>query len=173
MKQCLLYLTFEYCSVFITTPLKTGLGLTYSSSKKIHSDTCCVIAFAFLVWFPNVKCAFSRRRPKISVIVQGKLSKYVADFEWVFISKSKFGLYLIRLLLRSLFFLLLTKIKKKRKILYLIIITTKTKNRRQIMQIGEVEVLFWTLIGSNQQNNVAISTTDLVFAQFCYTFMQL
>lgn len=41
------------------------------------------------------------------------------------------------------------------------------------MQIGEVEVIFWTLNRSNQQNNVAISTTDLVFAQFCYTFMQL
>lgn len=34
MKQCSLYLTFEYCSVFIMTPLETGLGLTFSSSKK-------------------------------------------------------------------------------------------------------------------------------------------
>lgn len=114
MKQCLSYLTFEYCSVFIMTPLKTGLGLTFSSSKEIHWDTCCVIAFAFLVWFPNVKCAFSRRRPKNRWDCT-RQTQLVADFEWIFISKSNLDYTLLDCYWEVCFFLLLKKIAKKKE----------------------------------------------------------
>lgn len=47
----------------------------------------------------------------------------VAEFEWIFISKSRFGLYLLRLLLRSLFFYCWGKLQK----IYILIIIIEAK----------------------------------------------